>query len=408
MSLKPEDPKLSAWLLGELSDEEAAEVERAVAVDPALQMAVRDIERVQRALANALSPEAAVLFPRQRSAILLEARRMDIAKPGIAPTASKAKISWFFPAAAAAVLALACWLLVLLPKQNEGDLAGNGQKGKPDSAADDRATWPAPSPADAGPVQPATQTGALDLRFPVLIPRQSVATADQPVLPLPIQAGDQSLNWVKRSIREEKRLPSVHAVRLEEIINQFPFRPAGISAVTQGVSLSAEATACPWRSDSRLLVLSWRAAKHQACEISAAFHPDRDGVRSYRLLGYSRMSGAESPELPTHLAAGAVHTVLLEIQARHDVDHFGSIVWSVNGKPAPSLVLAAKPASSSSDDARFAALVASYSLWLAGQTDALDGRVLSDLAEELRGHEKSDGRIDFLRLVDETAELSGR
>ena len=40
MKLNPDDPRLSSYLLGELAPGEAAEVERALAADPALRVAV--------------------------------------------------------------------------------------------------------------------------------------------------------------------------------------------------------------------------------------------------------------------------------------------------------------------------------------------------------------------------------
>ena len=42
MKTKLDDPQWTAWLLGELGSQEAAEMERAVAADPALQMAARE------------------------------------------------------------------------------------------------------------------------------------------------------------------------------------------------------------------------------------------------------------------------------------------------------------------------------------------------------------------------------
>ena len=44
MKLHPEDPRLTAYLLGELPADEATAVEHAIAADPALQLAIKDYE----------------------------------------------------------------------------------------------------------------------------------------------------------------------------------------------------------------------------------------------------------------------------------------------------------------------------------------------------------------------------
>lgn len=406
MPLTPEDPRLTAWLLGELSDRDARDVKHAVAVDPALQLAVREIEAVQRSLSDVLSSGRVSLFPRQRNAILLEARRMDVVRSASAVGFPKRRVSWFFPVAAAAVLALACWLLVLLPGQQGDPPSDLAKHPVSPEQADGPEAWP--SSLDAGPIQPSTQSNSVDLDFPVLIPRQRVTVSDQPVLPLPVRAGRHSLGWIRGSIRERKCLPSVHAVRLEEILNQFPLYPAGVASVAHGVALSSESVACPWSPDSQLLLIAWQAAKERDCDLSAFFHPNPGGVQTYRLLGYSRVAGAQAGHLPTRLDAGSVHSLLIELQPREGMESFGKILWKVNGKDAPTLVLPAGRLAPPSRDARFAALVASYSQWLSGQTDALDGRILARMAEDLRVGPLPTEREDFLLLVDETAELSGR
>ena len=74
MKLDPEDPQLSAYLLGELSAEDASAVERAAAADPALGLALRELESTHRLLANTLAPGSATLLPRQRETIRRAAR----------------------------------------------------------------------------------------------------------------------------------------------------------------------------------------------------------------------------------------------------------------------------------------------------------------------------------------------
>lgn len=412
MSIRPDDPKLSAWLLGELSAQEAAAVERAVAADPALAMAVREMESVQRLLANTLAPEVTSLFPRQRGSILQEARRLDAARPVVAIPARKpaTPVSWFFPMAAAAVLALACWLLVQLPSDDRAQTADQATKPNP-PAAKEPSLWPAPAPADSAPsavAMPAAQTTDSQVKWPVIIPRRAVKAADQPVLPLPVQAGTRSLDWVTHAIRDEQRLPSIHAVRFEEIINRFPVRPAGMASVAQGVALAAETVSCPWRPSSLLVVISLRGASGGAREVTAEFRPQLSGVRAYRLCGYATAQGAKEVALPTSLAAGTTHTLVLELEPATPGASLGSIEWSVNGRSAPGLVLPHRRDKEPSDDARFAALVACCCEWWGGAASAVDREVLQGLVRELHAPNLPAGRADFLRLVEQALELPPR
>ena len=64
MNLHPDDPRLSAWVLGELPADEAAEVAHAVAADPALQAAADQLRGVCNFLDGTFAAPA--LRPEQR------------------------------------------------------------------------------------------------------------------------------------------------------------------------------------------------------------------------------------------------------------------------------------------------------------------------------------------------------
>lgn len=405
MNLRPDDPKLSAWLLGELSAEESAEVERAVAADPALKLATQDLERVLKLLSNTLAPQQVELFPRQRNLILQEARRMD-AEPQVLPFPVRAKTpaSWFMPMAAAAAVALACWALIQLPGDPASQTAGTSK----DPAAQD-GYWPTPAPSDPGApsvVMPATQKIEAHPEFPVLIPRGISKAAENPVLNLPVSAGNKSLGWVERSVREEKRLPHPHAVRFEEIVNRFPLRPSGTAALAKGVALSAEAVACPWNPSGQLLVITMRGASGASRAVSASFHADAKSVHSYRLLGYAHAQGAAQGASSTQLAAGASHSLVIELQATTDAGSFGTIRWTVDGEDATPLDVVRRSDAVPSKDARFASLVAAGCLWLADPSTPVHGDVLAAMIRENQTGPLTVERADFVRLLDQALALA--
>ena len=76
-----DSPRMTAWLLGELPAQEAAEVERLVAAEPALQVAVREKQLFHARLSTLLGAEKSALEPRQRELILRSAKNNEVTPP---------------------------------------------------------------------------------------------------------------------------------------------------------------------------------------------------------------------------------------------------------------------------------------------------------------------------------------
>jgi hypothetical protein len=444
MKLHPEDPRLTAWLLGELSAEDAASVERAVAADPALRLAVAELEKTQRFLVDTLSPGKADLLPRQRDLILQAAREADRGQsvsPEITPR--KKPMPWLFPLAAAAVLTVAAISLLNLPSSEPKTAKPNSSDTPADGTMPmEVALMPAPGPPDAGrstegPRPTASnglnaaadararlleENGDLYLRkvaerlaespvpaenaLPPLIRRSSVSAIDHPELALPVHAGRSSLAWITRSIRGEKKRPPANAVRLEEILNHFSLRPAGPASVSRGVTLSSETIACPWKPSSTLLLVSFRGAADTAREVTATFKANPASIRRYRLLGFAPVSGQSDSTLPSRLPAKSITSLVIEIEPAAPAPNLGAIEWTVGGQPAPPVALVRQSDAEPSNDARFAALVCTFSQWLTAEAGStIDAELLSALARECASDTLPADRADFLNLIDQTLGL---
>lgn len=447
MKLSPDDPRLTAYLLGELPPEEAASIRHAIAADPALGLAVAELEHVQRLLNHTLAPEAAALLPRQRQAILNAARDADATgkTTPFPPRRKPATVrTWAVPLAAAALIALAVFLLIRLPAGSEKTAAVP----RPDADSKTSLTLeiallPAPGPADASQTaaseaRPAAssdlarnaaaratslrENGDLFLRkvaerlaaaplpdarqLPPLVPRGRVSAASSPSLPLPVHAGRASLGWVTRSILQDRKRPPAAAVRIEEILNHFPLRPAGPAAVSQGVTLSTESIACPWKPSATLILVTFRGASDSPREIAATFRAAPATVRSYRLMGFAPVAGLTPGPLPTRLHAGDITTLMLEVEPSTPTGNPGTIEWSVNDKPAATIPLTRHGAAEPSNDARFAALACTYALWLTGGDSSLiDTDLLAALARENASDTLPADRMDFLHLIDRSLDL---
>lgn len=443
MKLTPDDPRLSAYLLGELSAEEATAVERAVAADPALGITLQELENVQLLLTNTLAPGSAALLPRQRETILRSARHAD--QIGKITTLVPRRTPLIIPLAAAAVMTLAVFLLIRLPSDSP-DTAS-----KPPPADADRsdtlplqiALLPAPGPPDASrkttsetrPTASSDLTRAAEARtsamdkegdlflrkvaerlatiplpaaneLPSLRRRDSVDAVANPTLPLPVHAGRASLGWITRSILVDRKLPPANAVRTEEILNHFALRPAGAAGLSQGVTLSTESISCPWKPSATLLLVSFRGANDTAREVTASFHANPARARSYRLLGFAPVSGLQPGPLPTRLPAKTITSLVIEIEPATASGDLGVIEWSVNGRTAAPLTVARHGAAEPSDDARFAALICTYSQWLVRESSGMiDTDLLAALARESAADTLPAERVDFLNLIDRSLGL---
>ena len=440
MNLNPEDPRLTAYLLGELPADEAAAVERAVAADPALGLVVREMDEVQRMLTDTLAPESASLMPRQRDAVLSAARHADQSGKIVSLRSQRWQVkSLLIPLTAAALIALAVFIMVRLPA-GKSTVAGTPES--PDESGDmpmQIALLPAPGPLDAsGKPSEARPTassslakaaesraaalqseGDLFLRniaerlaespppaagdLPKLEQRGAVPAASRATLELPVHSGRSSLAWITHSIRTDRKLPPSDAVRLEEVLNNFALRPAGAAAISQGVTLSTESVACPWKPSATLVVVSFRGASDTARDVTATFHADPATVRNYRLLGFAPVSGLAPGPLPTRLPAKAITSLVIEIEPLSPEGNLGSVEWTVNNQAAPAIAISRQGDAEPSDDARFAILVSTFCQWLVGEPAGLvDADLVAAIARENASDTMAADRADFLNLVDQS------
>jgi hypothetical protein len=404
MKLYPEDPRLSAYVLGELGAEDAAAVENAAMADPSLQQVIDETAAMQGLLAKRLSISAASLLPAQRENIQRSARVGDAAEQGggIAAVCNVLK-PWLIPAAAVVVLTVTTVILLQMPDHEASPLGAILQVPEPVAAV---------QPQPVKPVPPWSPH------------RASVKVADFPTLQLPIQAGRGNLEMIRKSILGDEKLPAIRDVRLEEILNSFELRPAGVTAIARrpagnwhpdsrdgGVTshvatLSIEMIACPWKPSATLLLVSLRGNAQSDCEAKLAFRPNPVTVLRYRLLGSNSESGGPISEIASRLPAKTATTLVIEIEPFNADRDFGSLEWSTNDAKAPSISLVRNDEAEPSDDARFAVLVCTYAQWLAGeQVGMIDADIVAALAREVASGKLEADRVEFLSLIDKSLHL---
>ena len=409
MNLDPEDSRLTAYLLGELSPEEMAAVEKAVEQDPHLRETLAELKVACEFMGGTLTPGNLKLLPAQRDAIRRSAILADqTANLSVAPPPKKQiplKLV-IAPLAAAAALGAGIFIVAQLPEKSATpDVISIGNPPAP--AISEETVLPTPGPTDVSGSSVASAARPPAPDYPELAIRNSVKTAEAASIQLPVQAGDRSLTWITESIQQEGKLPPPNAVRLEEILNHFKLRPAGAAGIAKGITLSAETLPCPWKPSATLLVVSVRGAANADHEVRASFQADPTAVIRYRLLGYSPVTGrTDDRELESTVAAKSLVTVALEIEPIGAAKEFGAIQWSVDGDAAAAVPITLNPAAEPSDDARFAALVCTYAQWLAGdQAGIVDEEIVAAMAREVAADNLPPERYKLLELIDRSLNL---
>ena len=402
MKLHPEDPRLTAAALGELSREETEAIERAAANDPLLQVELAELRRIRKILTGTFAMPEEKLPAQHRDTILRTAREADrggglsfIRLP-----------EWFhrllIPTAAAAVLVLATIFLLKMPNNDAPSKTAHSSS-------------PAKAPSGLVPARSAVTHAAS--------PRHEASPAAQfPSLELPVEIGKNGLDAIRKSILDHRK-PPAEVVRLEEILNTFSFSFNGITAVApqaaswhpdtrdmgpgyHAATLTAEMIPCPWKPSATLLLISLRGNPHSDCEVKLSFNAATGNVARYRLLGFAPVTSGGSQDFPSKLKAGASTAIAIEIEPSGTADALGSLEWTTDGRPAPSISLVRKTDAEMSDDARFAALVCTFAQWLAGEQSAvIDQELVAALSRENTSPGLPADRAEFLVLLDRLLQL---
>lgn len=402
MKLTPDDPRLSAFLLGELPSAESAAVERAVAADPALRLALDELKGTVGFLERTLSSAPVGLRADQREAIRRAGREADAAGKIIElASARRGRNPWYVAIGAAAAVVVAIGLM--------SKLAGPGgrltQRGSAGPVTDEIALLPMPVPSSdgastapaggtAGPVVAPTQApeevGAyLDrvarrlvaepLPDPVKLPRvhpiPRLSSASE--IRLPSVVGHASYAWIRTWMAEKDSLPPRDAVRIEELVNAFPLPTRGAESVSS--------SPCPWNPQARLVACTLEGPK----DFTWSFRPVEGSTA--RLLA---APGEGNSQGVSRLPEGRTVTVLLEVVPRADVADLGAFeVRFTDGETArfPAIVR-----DGNESGMKQLGLMAAFGLWLRGEGV---GTPEMKAVLEAAGTDADPGRGDARRMI---------
>ena len=418
MNIGPDDPRLSAWVLGELPADEAAAVGAAVAADPALQQQVAELRDMSEFLGSTLA--SASLHPGQRDTVrrAAAANVIPFPAPALAPRRQPRRV-WPLVLGAAAALAFAAYLGLRPAGSTSG---GDPTVASPDGGSDTEQLAVQPYPGPRISVLPANgeQTRPVRSSAPLLdhMARDLAANAlpDPGTLPptiplpamrsdveieLPLLVGRASYDWVRGWIREKNELPPKDAVRIEELANAFPLPADEETREFAGLKIACVSMPSPWSGAGRLVGVQIANESGQARQVEWSFSP-APGARQggVRVLASTGGEGNQASDLPS----GRRTLVLIELASA--TDSTGDLVVSAAGRSKRF------PALETKDPAlEQAGLLAAFGIWLRGE-GIDDSRLATILAAAeksgVSGAPPEPGWADSRRLVREALDIAAR
>jgi Sec-independent protein translocase protein TatA len=413
MKMNIDEPRLTAYSLDELDEAERSTIARAIADCPEAQRFVASTQQFARAL---------------RSQYGYELEKELISREKFVAIHDDSFWSKAGPLAIAAVLAvLAVIGAVVLGTNRLSGIAGlaGSSSGK---VADARSAPPVEAEEAAQPNQnPSREADAGPYAYTG--ERPFVSVWSRPLSSFPVLVSSASYLNVRSSINAGV-LPSRDAVRVEGMINHFPYEYPQ-PAEHEPFSLNVDVVTCPWEPAHRLVRIGLKSGEATTItgdsRIEVEFNPRR--VASYRLIGYDRRPSGEqnvsqgkvgTDRIATGYTVTAFYEAIPLRQRRTTAD---TRTPSFAGQPA-DLLLSAKlqfrtrandavqfiervvrDTGSAFDEApqdlKFAAAVAEFGMILRDSEYRGNGTLQQVLewAQEGKGADANGYRTDFIELV---------
>ncbi len=413
--LTDNDPKLTAYALGELTRNEAEEMAKLLNAgeNAAMKREVESIDDLGVMLTQVLSATSTGAESEAEPQIKLSAAQRDaIFRSAKAPTvndvSSANQSRWLRPVVVTlGAVALVTFSFIMLDNidGDEPSIAALPDTSFSELSEDELNAPILPNSSDwtndSNALSVSSQTSTISNKSLVpggmkvsgdvadlvkLVENDWVSRADSAVARMPMICGKASWKWVSHNIVQKGALPDKNVVRVEEILNAFDYN--FLSALElKHASAGVDLVRCPWNDDN-LIALIVVENKHQdkiQIESAVCFS---SAVNQYRVVGYAKAAmssgNLEAPAKVT-MSAGDAHLVMYEIVPELNVENAVNVlsldIRTAAAKVAPSDALALeydaktldvlfseRAYTKASQDMQFALIMASWSQLLSNSS----------------------------------------
>lgn len=425
MKIELNDPRITAFAIGELTGDDAIELARVVCSDGRIAKAVEEARDTARLVREIMSPDGATMLTREQ----LIAVRSAGSSPVISEIASSTRISfWRKPAVSAVGIAAAVALVLFIVggKKIEDSTSAENKTPKWEWINADTICLMLPVSIDSetiknrGQISDAVRAVSAAMSNDTEGFRKTVrqriesiemkAVDDLPDLDVkdwqdvsvsqkimvPVASGVASWPWIERHITYSGVLPSRRVVRIEEMINHFTYsKPKMLS--NGKVTASIELCQTPWNPQTQLLAVHVHALPGaEVSEAVASLVVNSEHVKRLRLLGYANTLTEEGKEPTTHAPMLAsrtrgnyvIYELLMDNKKADLLDH-SSVALTLGGD---NKLTTERPKAwiEVSHDMRFASMIAAMGMILSDYPTSgiLDADQLTEMVDVI---EKTDG-----------------
>ncbi len=280
------------------------------------------------------------------------------------------------------------------------------------------------------PVEPPTSTES----YTPFIDNKFLDVASDPVSTFSVDVDTASYSTIRRFIQQNNTLPPKEAVRIEEMLNYFPYEYEGPAKdAVDPIAPHVEISECPWHPEHRLVRVGLKAkTAANDVKIQVEFNPAK--ASEYRLIGYeNRLLAKEdfdnNRKEAGGMRAGQAVTALYEVvpaalssttgvattrEAGDQLFNLRLRYKQPGGNPSKLMEVPVtdwgKGLLASSTDLRFAAAVAEFGMILRGSPykGAATYASVIELANGARGADPGGYRKEFVELVRKARTLANQ
>lgn len=383
MKVTPDDPVLTAYVLGELEEKDRSSVERALSADEALREEETAISSLTGLLSATLGGEVLSLGEERIAEIHRAGKRPDSETLVLAHHKRSRRHSLVAVAGVAAAVVVGLVVLSQFDVSGKNPVVGNEVGGTTSDGGD------AIVPAGDSPDLPG---------------EYSPEVAGTVRIPLGVDRADAS--FVQRSLEKSDCLPERDRFLVADWI-QLGAPATGDGTEFDGVAVWYELGPCSWNPSSSLLMVRLDVSEGRPVKVSASLTMNPSRVKVVRLVGGA---GKDSTTSAVSVTLKEARTFLYELDLEEGKGELGQLKIQVGESPEQSLSLEGVLRNQSQLSSAFATagILGDYARW--GASEERDRETLVRLSQRAKAlleevvYESTRYALDMILMSEEALE----